>query len=280
MIKNWTDFSKSINEEAKEITYTRTGDPFVYKVSQDNHWMAQRTGHPTWWEITGKHFKPKFQVSIDILDKENPNARQKNAPKRNSSSEQTTGSSGSSAESTPIFNSLLKANNIDYRGLRQDRGKIDISNLSKEDREKLVNEIDVMGYKLDGDISPNDILRFRRSKIKDSKQETVPSQELPPGYKPDLKRGNELFNNFINDRSIKMIWGTRNNKLRYKGKELTEEQKADLIFFIDQKLGFELLNKSGSRKLFFKRKKGAEKTNIEEKIPQETEEESVQNQKN
>ena len=274
MIKNWTDFSKSINEEAEERTYTRTGDPFVYKVSQDDHWMAQRTGNPTWWEITGKHFKPKFQVSIDILDKEYATARQNNAPQRKSSSEQTTGSSGSSAESTPIFNSLFKAKDIDYKGLGQNRGKIDISNLSKENIKELVNELDVLGYKLDGDISPNDkSLSFRRPKRKDSKQETVPSQELPTGYKPDLKRGNELFNNFINDRSIKMMWGFRNDRLRYKGKELTEEQKADLIFFIDQKLGFELLNKSGSRKLFFKRKKGAEKTDIERNIPEETEEE-------
>ena len=274
MIKNWTDFSKSINEEAEERTYTRTGDPFVYKVSQDDHWMAQRTGNPTWWEITGKHFKPKFQVSIDILDKEYPTARQKNAHKRNSSSEQTTGSSGSSAGSTPIFNSLLKANNIDYKGLGQNRGEIDISNLSKENRGKLVNELDVMGYKLDGDISPNDkSLSFRRPKRKDSKQETVPSQELPTGYKPDLKRGNELFNNFINDGSIKMMWLHNNNKLRYKGKELTEEQKADLISFIDQELGFELSRERRNGKLIFKRKEGAEKTDIERNIPEETEEE-------
>lgn len=276
MIKNWTDFSKSINEEAKneeakETTYTRKGDPFVYKVSEDDHWMARRTGHPTWWEITGKHYKPQFQVSIDILDKEYP-FRQKNAPRRKLSSEQTTGSSGSSAESTPIFNSQLKAKNIDYIGLGQNRGKIDISNLSKENREKLVNELDVLGYKLDGDISPNDkSLSFRRSKRKDLKQETVPSQELPTGYKPDLKKGNELFNNFIKDGSIKMMWGTRNNRLRYKGKELTEEQKADLIFYIDQKLPFELFKERGGGKLIFRRKEGAEKTDIEQNIPEETE---------
>lgn len=272
MIKNWTDFSKSINEEAEERTYTRTGDPFVYKVSKDGHWMAQRIGQPTWWEITGEHFKPKFQVSIDILDKEYPTARQNNAPKRKSSSEQTTGSSGSSAESTPIFNDQLKANNV--KGLGRDRGKIDISDLSKENREKLVNELDVLGYKLDGDISPNDkSLSFRRPKRKDSKQETVPSQELPTGYKPDLKKGNELFDNFISDGSIKTVWGTRNSRLRYKGKELTEEQKADLIFYIEQKLPFKLLRERGGGKLIFRRKEGAEKTDIEQNIPEETKKE-------
>ena len=60
---------------------SRPGDPYKYKVEND-HWMAKRDDQARWYEITGKDFKPGFQVSIDILDTENPNARTEKAPKR------------------------------------------------------------------------------------------------------------------------------------------------------------------------------------------------------
>ena len=60
---------------------SRSGDPYKYKVEND-HWMAKRDDHTRWYEITGKDFKPAYQVSIDILDNENPSSRTEKAPKR------------------------------------------------------------------------------------------------------------------------------------------------------------------------------------------------------
>jgi hypothetical protein len=59
----------------------RKGDPYKYKVVND-HWLAKRDDQSKWYEITGKDFKPGFQVSIDILDSENPKLRSNVAPKR------------------------------------------------------------------------------------------------------------------------------------------------------------------------------------------------------
>lgn len=59
----------------------REGDPYKYKVV-DDHWLAKRDDQARWYEITGKDFKQGFQVSIDILDSENPKLRSNVAPKR------------------------------------------------------------------------------------------------------------------------------------------------------------------------------------------------------
>ena len=61
--------------------YTRTGDPYKYKVT-NNHWLAQKEGQDRWYEISGKDFRPSYQISIDILDSEFPDARTKDGPKR------------------------------------------------------------------------------------------------------------------------------------------------------------------------------------------------------
>lgn len=60
---------------------TRPGDPYKYKVVLD-HWLAKKDGQTKWYEITGADFKPAFQSSIDILDKENPELRSETAPKK------------------------------------------------------------------------------------------------------------------------------------------------------------------------------------------------------
>ena len=59
----------------------RQGDPYEYKVESDN-WLAKKTGTQKWFNLTGADFKPAYQKSIDILDKENTNSRTANAPKR------------------------------------------------------------------------------------------------------------------------------------------------------------------------------------------------------
>ena len=59
----------------------RQGDPYEYKVESDN-WLAKKTGTQKWFNITGADYKPAYQKSIDILDKENTNSRTANAPKR------------------------------------------------------------------------------------------------------------------------------------------------------------------------------------------------------
>jgi hypothetical protein len=70
-------------EEPKtgEMTISRINDPYEYTV-QNDHWMARRAGQSNWFEISGKDYKPGFQISIDTLDNEYPNIRTKNAPKR------------------------------------------------------------------------------------------------------------------------------------------------------------------------------------------------------
>jgi hypothetical protein len=59
----------------------RKGDPYKYKVVND-HWLAKRDDQSKWYEITGKDFKPGYQVSINILDTENPMLRTPDSPKR------------------------------------------------------------------------------------------------------------------------------------------------------------------------------------------------------
>ena len=77
-IKIFGDFIESL---LKESIYQNGSDPYEYKVEAD-HWLASLKGKDTWFEITGKDFKPEFQVSIDFLDNKFPDARSKNAPKR------------------------------------------------------------------------------------------------------------------------------------------------------------------------------------------------------
>ena len=60
---------------------SRPGDVYSYKV-KDDHWLAKKDSQSRWYEITGADFKPAYQVSVDTLDKENPNMRSKNAPKK------------------------------------------------------------------------------------------------------------------------------------------------------------------------------------------------------
>lgn len=77
------DLTKGTSTTSQIIS--RPGDPYRYKVESD-HWLAKKDSQARWYEITGKDFKPPYQVSIDILDKENPNMRSKNAPKRSGAS--------------------------------------------------------------------------------------------------------------------------------------------------------------------------------------------------
>ena len=67
---------------------SRPEDPYKYKVDND-HWLAKKDSQSRWYEITGADFKPPYQVSIDILDKENPNMRSKSAPKKGSNTGNT-----------------------------------------------------------------------------------------------------------------------------------------------------------------------------------------------
>jgi len=74
-----TDLSKGNSATSQIIS--RTGDSYKYKVEGD-HWLAKKDSQSRWYEITGADFKPAYQVSIDTLDKENPNMRSNNAPKK------------------------------------------------------------------------------------------------------------------------------------------------------------------------------------------------------
>ena len=81
-----TDLGKGTSATSQIIS--RRGDPYKYKV-QNDHWLAKKDNQSRWYEITGADFKPPYQVSIDILDMENPNMRSKNAPKRKGGSSTT-----------------------------------------------------------------------------------------------------------------------------------------------------------------------------------------------
>jgi hypothetical protein len=71
-------------EKESDNIISRVDDIYKYKISNDN-WLAKKDDQDRWYEITGTDFKPEFQASIDTLDRENPNARTKNAPKRSAS---------------------------------------------------------------------------------------------------------------------------------------------------------------------------------------------------
>jgi hypothetical protein len=92
-----TDLSKGTSATSQIIS--RPGDPYKYKVETD-HWLAKKDSQSRWYEITGADFKPAYQVSIDILDNENPNMRSKNAPKKKGSSGSGTGIETSSVVTT------------------------------------------------------------------------------------------------------------------------------------------------------------------------------------
>jgi hypothetical protein len=83
------DKTSLVGQQKKQITgsvIARSDDPYKYKVEND-HWLAKKDDRSRWYEITGKDFKPAYQVSIDILDSENPNLRTIDAPKRSQKSE-------------------------------------------------------------------------------------------------------------------------------------------------------------------------------------------------
>ncbi len=88
-----TDLSKGNSATSQIIS--RPGDPYRYKVEND-HWLAKKDSQARWYEITGADFKPPYQVSIDILDKENPNMRSKSAPKRSGAASVDNGTNGTS----------------------------------------------------------------------------------------------------------------------------------------------------------------------------------------
>lgn len=90
------DLSKGTSATSQIIS--RPGDPYKYKVEND-HWLAKKDSQARWYEITGADFKPPYQVSIDILDRENPNMRSKSAPKKIDSLKGDNGSN-TSADST------------------------------------------------------------------------------------------------------------------------------------------------------------------------------------
>lgn len=79
-LQNWNQFYAYISEALGGVK-TRPGDPYEYKVEND-HWLAKKKGTQTWYEITGKNFKPTYQKSINILDTEFPDERKDGAPKR------------------------------------------------------------------------------------------------------------------------------------------------------------------------------------------------------
>jgi hypothetical protein len=79
-LQNWGQFYNSITEASGGVK-TRPGDPWVYKVEEDN-WFARRKGTKTWYKITGDRFVKKYQKSINILDTEFNDARSEYAPNR------------------------------------------------------------------------------------------------------------------------------------------------------------------------------------------------------
>ena len=90
-ITNQSGYSGTNNLTTGNVTsqvISRPGDPYKYKVEND-HWLAKRDNQSRWYEISGADFKPGYQTSIDILDRENPNMRSKNAPKKSGSQSST-----------------------------------------------------------------------------------------------------------------------------------------------------------------------------------------------
>jgi len=79
-LQNWSQFYNSITEASGGVK-TRPGDPWVYKVEEDN-WFARRKGTKTWYKITGDRFVKRYQKSINILDTEFNDARSEDAPNR------------------------------------------------------------------------------------------------------------------------------------------------------------------------------------------------------
>lgn len=90
-LQNWNQFYAYISEALGGVK-TRPGDPYEYKVEKD-HWLSRKKGSQTWYEITGKNFKPAYQKSINILDTEFPDERKDGAPKREVSVSQAAGKS-------------------------------------------------------------------------------------------------------------------------------------------------------------------------------------------
>ena len=94
ILSNTSDFNGTqiITEPIKSINQTtqidasgvisRPGDVYQYMIRND-HWLAKKPGQSRWFEISGADYKPQFQQSLDILDRENPDARSASAPNKN-----------------------------------------------------------------------------------------------------------------------------------------------------------------------------------------------------
>ncbi len=74
------DFNNFILNESEKV-FTRKDDPYVYK-SDGTDWFSKKKDGDTWYNITGDDFKSGYEKSIELLDKEFPNARKKDAPMR------------------------------------------------------------------------------------------------------------------------------------------------------------------------------------------------------
>lgn len=79
-LQDWKQFYIYLTEKLGDVK-TRTGDPYEYKVV-DNNWLSRKKGSNTWYEITGKYYDPKYQKSINILDTEFPDEREDGSPKK------------------------------------------------------------------------------------------------------------------------------------------------------------------------------------------------------
>jgi hypothetical protein len=101
-LQTWNEFYTYVKESLGEVK-TRSGDPFEYKVEND-HWLSRRKGTQTWYEITGKNFKPVYQKSINILDTEFPHERKDDSPKREVSADGNT----SNSKNTPTSEGPIK----------------------------------------------------------------------------------------------------------------------------------------------------------------------------
>jgi hypothetical protein len=80
-----TEPIKSINQTTQidaSGVISRPGDVYQYMIRND-HWLAKKPGQSRWFEISGADYKPQFQQSLDILDRENPDARSASAPNKN-----------------------------------------------------------------------------------------------------------------------------------------------------------------------------------------------------
>lgn len=229
--KNSTTTANTSKEIDTKREYTRRGDPYTYKVSDKGHWLAKKQQHKRWYEISGLDKKPGYEVSIDILDNEFPDARPSGAPMKKPKTQ------------VPVETKPDPPKNPDA---------------TKPEPQKNPDATK-SGTGGQTTVTPETTLPPAPAITEDPSQPAKQMSELE-------KKGSAIYDRLKKNGRLFFRSGTNSNVMVYKGPDLSEDEKTALIAYmryIDFRMSRYNNDFRKGDKLIFKR--GLEESEVEKK---------------